>query len=42
MVEQQVRDKKLEDSTKEICERNDKAYYNTNTKMSIDHPHSLQ
>jgi hypothetical protein len=41
MVEQQVRNTILKDSTK-MCERNDKAYYKTNTRMSIEHPHSLQ
>jgi hypothetical protein len=41
MVEQQVRDNILKDSTK-VCERNDKAYYKTNTRMSIKHPQSLQ
>jgi hypothetical protein len=41
IVEPQVRDNILEDSTK-MCERNDKAYYKTNTRMSIEHPPSLQ
>jgi hypothetical protein len=41
MVEQQVRDNILKDSTK-VCERNEKEYYKTNTRMSIEHPHSLQ
>jgi hypothetical protein len=41
MVGQQVRDNILKDSTK-VCERNEKAYYKTNTRMSIKNPHSLQ
>jgi hypothetical protein len=41
MVEQQVRDNILKNSTK-VCERNAKAYYKTNTRMIIEHPHSLQ
>jgi hypothetical protein len=35
MVEQQVRDNKIKGSTKEICEKNGKPYYKTNTRMSI-------
>jgi hypothetical protein len=42
MVEQQVRDNILKGSTKIMCERNDKAYYKANTRMSTEHPHSLQ
>jgi hypothetical protein len=41
MFEQQVRDNLLKDSTK-VCERNDKAYYKTNTRIIIENPHSLQ
>jgi hypothetical protein len=41
MVEQQARDNILKGSTKEMCDKNDKAYYKTNTRMSIEHPHSL-
>jgi hypothetical protein len=41
MVKQQVRNNILKDSTK-MCERNDKAYYKTNTRMGIEHPHSIQ
>jgi hypothetical protein len=25
-----------------VCERNDKAYYKTNTRIIIENPHSLQ
>jgi hypothetical protein len=42
MVELQIRDDILKGPTKGMCERNDKAYYKTNTRMSIEHPHSLQ
>lgn len=42
MVEQQARDNILKGSTKGMCDRNDKAYYKTSTKMYIEHPHSPQ
>jgi hypothetical protein len=42
MVEQQARDNILKGSTKEMCDMNDKAYYKTNIRISIEHPHSLQ
>jgi hypothetical protein len=42
IVEQQARDDILKGSTKEMCDRNDKEYYKTNTRISIEHPHSLQ
>jgi hypothetical protein len=42
MVEQQARDNILKGSTKEMCDMNDKANYKTNTRISIEHPHSLQ
>jgi hypothetical protein len=41
MVEQQPRNDILKGSTKGMCERNDKAYYKANTRISIEHPHSL-
>jgi hypothetical protein len=42
MVEQQARDNILKGSTKGMCDKNDKAYYKTNTRISIEHPYSLQ
>jgi hypothetical protein len=42
MVEQQVRDGILKGSTNGMCERNEKAYYKNNTRIIIEHPHSLQ
>jgi hypothetical protein len=42
MVEQQARDNILKGSTKGMSDMNNKAYYKTNTRISIEHPHSLQ
>jgi hypothetical protein len=42
MVEQQARDDILKGWTEGMCDRNDKEYYKTNTRISIEHPHSLQ
>jgi hypothetical protein len=42
MVEQQARDNILIGSTKGMCDRNDKEYYKANTRINIEHPHSLQ
>jgi hypothetical protein len=41
MVEQQARDNILKGLTKGMCDRNDKEYYKTNTRIRIEHPHSL-
>jgi hypothetical protein len=42
MDEQQAMGDVLKGSTKGMCDRNDKAYYKTNTRISIEHPHSIQ
>jgi hypothetical protein len=41
MVEQQARDDISKGSTKGMCDRNDKAYFKTTTRISIEHPHRL-
>jgi hypothetical protein len=32
----------IKGSTKRMCERHDKAYYKTTTRMNIEYPHSPQ